>query len=125
MKPKKPRLNLPNKVQMPFVKEADTDFSALCSKLEDDVKAGMDDGKRRAYEDCSFVTTSHQRMKSRLLTQLLCFLQKNESKCGDFAQPVVIGNEAVPSFFSIFAVATHKHYNKTSGISETSKYKAL
>ena len=97
VKPKKPRLNLPNQVQMSFAKEADTDFSALHSKLEDNIKAGMDDDKRRACEDCSFVTTSHQRMKSRLLTQLLCFLQKNESKCGDFVQPVVIGNKSAPS----------------------------
>ena len=98
VKPKKPRLSLPNQVQMSFVKEADTDFSALCSKLEDNVKAGMEDDKRRACEDCSFVIASHQRMKSRLLTQSLCFLQKNESKYGDFVQLVAIGNEAVPSF---------------------------
>ena len=99
VKPKKPRLNLPNQVQMAFAKEAETDFSALHSKLEDNIKAGMDDGKLRAHEDCSFVTTSHQSMKSRLLSQLLGFLQKDESRCGDFLKPVVIGNAALPSFF--------------------------
>ena len=44
-------------------------------------------------------------MKSRLLTQSLCFLQKNESS--DLLQPVVIRNEAVPSFFIIFAGEPH------------------
>ena len=70
---------------MSFLTETDTDFSALYSKLEDNIKAGMDEKKLRAYEDCSFVTTSHQRMKSRQLMQLLDFLQKNEHKYGDFA----------------------------------------
>ena len=65
VKPKKPRLNLPNQVQMSFVKEANTDFSALHSKLEDNIKAGMDDGKRRACDDCSFATTSHQSVLDR------------------------------------------------------------
>ena len=109
VKPKKPRLNLPNQVQMSFVKEADTDFSALHSKLEDNFKARMDDDRPRAEDDCSFVTTSYQRMKSRPLNQLLCLLQKNESKYGNFVQPVVIGNEDVPSFFRIFDVVAHIH----------------
>ena len=91
----------------------------------------MDEKKLRAYEDCSFVTTSHQRMKSRQLTQLLDFLQKNEHKYGDFLQPVVIGNDASVNISESMAalrlnsVAAHKHYNKTSGISETCEYKAL
>ena len=85
VKLKKPRLNLFAQVQMSFKKEANTDFSALCSKLEDNVKAEMDETKLQVCEDCSFVTTSHQRMKSRQLTQLLDFLQKNERKHADFA----------------------------------------
>jgi len=56
-----------------FLNETDVDFSALHSKLEDNIKAGMDENKLWAYEDYSFVTTSHQRMKSRQLTQLLDF----------------------------------------------------
>jgi len=43
--PKKPRRNLPTQVQMSFLTETDTDFSALYSKLEDNIKAGMDEKK--------------------------------------------------------------------------------
>ena len=104
VKPKKPRLNLPDQVQMSFKKEADTDFSPLHSRLEDNIKAEMDETKLQVYEDCSFVTTSHQRMKSRQLTQLLDFLQKNERKHANFVRPVVIGNEAVLSFLTFLLV---------------------
>ena len=83
-------------MQMLFVKAPETDYSALCSKLEASVKEGMDEEKRRVCEDCSFVITSHQRCKSRILSRLLRFSQENESKHADFLQPVVIGNEGVP-----------------------------
>ena len=85
-------------VQMSFVKATDTNFSAMCFNLETNIKEGMNEDKRRACEDCSFVTTRHEQMKSRLLNRLLSFLQQNESKYADFLQPVVIGNEAVPKW---------------------------
>ena len=86
------------------MKETDAEFGALCSKLEEDIKDNMDEDKLRAYEDCSFVTTKHAQMKSRLLNLLLSFMQQNEIKYADFLKPVIIGNEAVPSFFKIFQV---------------------
>ena len=55
------------------------------------------------HEDYSFVTTSHERCKSRIFSRLLRFLNENESKHADFLQPVVIGNEGAPRFFLIFA----------------------
>ena len=97
--PKKRKVSLPDQVQMSFLKETDTDFSALHAKLEANIKDEMDEGKRRVREDCSFVSSKHQQMKSRLLHRLLAFLQQNERKYEDFLQPVVIGEEAVPSFF--------------------------
>jgi len=39
---KKPRINLPDQVQMSFVKETEVDFGALYSKLETNIKEGMD-----------------------------------------------------------------------------------
>jgi len=99
----KPCINLPEPVQMSFMKETDADFSKLFAKLETNVKDGMDEEKRRAYEDCSFVTTHHQKMRSRLLNRLLSFLQQNEAKYSDFLKPYLIGNESVPMFFHIFA----------------------
>ena len=88
---------------MSFLKETDTDFGALYSKLEEDIKDNMDEDKLRAYEDCSFVTTKHAQMKSRLLNLLLSFMQQNEIKHAAFLKPVIIGDEAVPSFFKIFS----------------------
>ena len=48
VEPKKPYINLPEPVQMSFVKETDTYFSELFSKLEANTKDGMDEEKRRA-----------------------------------------------------------------------------
>ena len=67
----------------------------------------MDEEKRQVCEDCSFVTTSYQRCKSRIPSRLLRFLQENERKHADFLQHVVIGNEGVPRFFLIFAGEPH------------------
>ena len=97
--PKKPRLNLPNQVQMSLLSETNTDFSALYWKLEDNIKTRMGETKLQTRKDWSFVTTSYQRM--------LDFLQKNECKYGDFLQSVVIGNKAAPSFSLIFASELH------------------
>ena len=77
---------------MLFLPETDADFSTLYAKLEDNIKAEMDETKLRTYEDYFFVTTSHQKMKLRQLNQLLDFLQKNKRKYGDFSQSVVIRN---------------------------------
>jgi len=109
---------------MSFLKETDTDFGALYSKLEEDIKDNMDEDKLRAYEDCSFVTTKHAQMKSRLLNLLLSFMQQKEIKYAAFLKPVIIGNEAAPSFRHK-SVSAHKTYNKTSGISETNRCIAL
>ena len=49
--PKKPRLNLPNQVQMLFLLETDTVFSILYSKLEDNIKARIDKTKLRTCKD--------------------------------------------------------------------------
>ena len=68
----KPRFNLPNQVQMSFLPESDADLSTLHANLEDNIKAEMDETKLRTCEDCSFVTTSHQKMKSR---------QRGDTKC--------------------------------------------
>ena len=57
--PKKLRVNLTYQVQMYFVKETDVDFSTLHSNLEENVKEGMDENKRRSYGDCSFATTRY------------------------------------------------------------------
>ena len=79
----------------------------MCSKLEVNIKEGMDEIKLRACEHCSFVTANHQKMKSKKLSQLLQFLKKSESKHADFLQPVVIDNEAEPNLFHIFAGEQH------------------
>ena len=39
--------------------------------------------------------------------QLLDFLQKDKSKHCDFLRPVVVRNEAAPSFFRMFTSETH------------------
>ena len=77
---KKVRVNLPDPVQMYFMKEVDIDFGNLYAKLDTNLKKGMDEEKLRMCENCSFVTTSHQKMKSRLLKQLLSFMQQDETK---------------------------------------------
>ena len=99
----KPYISFPEPAQMSFLKETDSDFSEMFSKLESSIKDGIDEENRRAYEDCSFVTIHHQKMKSMTLNLLLSFLQQNETKCSDFFQPVVIGDESAPMFFHIFA----------------------
>ena len=43
IEPKKPRLNLSNQVQMSFLPETNANFSILYSKLEDNIKARMDE----------------------------------------------------------------------------------
>ena len=102
-KPKRRKINMPDQVQMSFVKTTDADYCALHAKLEANVKKGMDEEKLRLCEDCAFVTTSHQRTKSRQLSRLLNFMHDNESTHADLVKPVVIGNEAVPRFFIVFA----------------------
>ena len=81
---KKPKLNLSNQVQILFLTKTDADFSTLYLKLEYNIKAEIDKNKLRACKDYSFITTSYKRIKSRQLTQLLDFLQKNQCKYGDF-----------------------------------------
>ena len=89
------------------MKETDTDFGALYSKLESNIKDGMDEDKRRVHEELSSVTTNYQQIKSRLLHLLLRFLQQIERNNADFLQPVEIGKEAVPKLFNIFAGEPH------------------
>ena len=89
---------MPDQVQMSFVKTTDTDYCALHAKLEANVKKGMDEEKLRLHEDCAFVTTSHQRTKSRQLSRLLNFMHDNESTHADLVKPVVIGNEAAHGY---------------------------
>ena len=91
---KKQKVSLPNPVQISFLKETNMDYSALYTKLESNIKSNMAEDKRRVHEDCSFLTTRHQIMKSRSLDRLLSFLQQNEQKYTDFLQPVVIGNRS-------------------------------
>ena len=55
----KPCANLPEPVQVSFVKETDAYFSKLLAKLETSAKDGMGEEKSWACEDCSFVTTRH------------------------------------------------------------------
>ena len=51
VEPKKQKINLPNQMQMSFVKVHETDYSALHSKLEASAKEGMDEEKLRVCED--------------------------------------------------------------------------
>ena len=51
---KKVRVNLPDPVQMSFMKEVDIDFGNLYAKLDTNIKQGMDEEKLRMYENCSF-----------------------------------------------------------------------
>ena len=100
---------------MSFLKETDTDFGALYSKLEEDIKDNMDEDKLRAYEDCSFVTTKHAQMKSRLLNLLLSFMQQNEIKHAAFLKPVIIGNEHHFSrFFQVKHIQVRKRASSQS-----------
>ena len=95
---KKARVNLPDPVQMSFMKEADIDFGSLCARVETNMKQDMDEEKRQMCENFSFVTTNHQKMKSRLLNQSLSFMQQSKTKHYDFLKPFAIGDEAAPGF---------------------------
>ena len=91
---KKVRFNLPDPVQMSFMKEVDIDFGNLYAKLDANIKQGMDEEKLRMHENCSFVTTSVN------IAEAMAALRHR-------------------------SVSAHKHYNRTSGISETNRFKAL
>ena len=108
---------------MSFLSETDADFSTLHANLEDHIKAEMDETKLRTYEDCFFVTTSHQKIKSRQLNQLLAFLQKNKRKYSDFLQPIVIGNETAPSFSIFLSPGQVRFYCKEATEEAKRRYK--
>ena len=92
---------------MSFLKETDADFGALSSKLESNIKDGIDEDNHRLHEDFSFVATNHHQIKSGLLHRLLRFIQQNERNHNDFLQPVVISKEDAPNFFNMFAGEPH------------------
>ena len=96
---KKVRVNLPNPAQMSFMKEAGIDFGNLCAKLDTNMKL------------TDWENFGGQALRASLAAKL--------------------GNDGSVSVTEAMAalrhrsVSAHKHCNRTSGISETNRFKAL